>query len=85
MGLHEHPQFANHVLDEPKTFIEGWDKSPKASAGPPSTAIHPSKKDGVPAAGKPGLASMLKSVQISLVDGEFENRLRNVLTTRTPA
>src|ERR1700730_10538944 len=26
MGLHEHPQFANHLLDEPKTFIEGWAK-----------------------------------------------------------
>src|ERR1700720_36539 len=37
MGLHEHPQFANHLLDEPKTFIEGWAKLPPASAGPPSS------------------------------------------------
>src|SRR3984893_12505864 len=44
MRLHEHPQFANHLLDEPKTFIEGWAKAASA-AGPPRNL----RDDGGPA------------------------------------
>src|SRR6202035_4807502 len=73
MGLHEHPQFANHLLDEPKTFIEGWDKA--ACGRRPTRDRQSSPSNGAPASTFGDLVPPYWSVYDKKLDSGWHWRL----------